>query len=124
MISLIIDYKDYLERMNTHTYEIVDAALRHPNVIVDVWGPGWKGYNKSLPLSVNIKRRQNRVHQMEQSRKSYEASRIEKKGGSWFGTRMEDGEAFGDWIEPEWIFGDEENAECGPIHFDAVLTIS
>lgn len=66
------DYKDYLERMNTHTYELVDAALRHPSIQVDVWGPGWAGYDASLPLSVNVKRRSWRIYRLEKARKEWE----------------------------------------------------
>jgi hypothetical protein len=110
--------------MNTHTYEIVDAALRHPNAIVDVWGPGWKGYDISLPVSVNVKRRQQRIHQLEQSKTEHEIARFSQKGGAWFGTRVDSqGEEVGEWVEPEWIVSDEP-VGCGPVRYDIVLTIS
>lgn len=108
--------------MNTHTYEIVDAALRHPNVIVDVWGPGWKGYDKAIPLSLNLKRRQYRIHQLEKSKEDYELAVSRKKGGGrWFGEQQE--QDVGEWVEPEWTCTDEEN-ECGEVKFDIVWTIS
>jgi len=32
MLMLCLDYVDYLERMNTHTYEIIDGELYlHPD---------------------------------------------------------------------------------------------
>lgn len=43
--------------MNTHTYEIIDAALRHPLVDVDVWGPKWKDWDPELTVAENIRRR-------------------------------------------------------------------
>ena len=112
--------------MNTHTYEIVDAALRHPNVVTDVWGPGWKGYDRSIPLSENIKRRQQRVYQVEKSKLDHQEATIKRKSGNWFGTRMEDkGEEIGEWVQPEWDLDNlNQTTECGPIHFDIVLTIS
>ena len=68
--------------MNSHTYEIVDgeyalllrsltdmvvcaAALRIPHLKVDVWGPGWAGYDRHLSLSTNIRRRQCRLSELE-----------------------------------------------------------
>ena len=65
--------------MNTHTYEIVDAALRHPHVTVDVWGPGWAGYDRSVPLSENVRRRAWRIAQLEESK----AEHSRRKEGWW-----------------------------------------
>lgn len=71
----MIDYEDYLSRMNTHTYEIVDAASRYPDLKVDVWGPEWKGYDSSLPLSENVRRRAWRVQQLEEDKAAWEAQK-------------------------------------------------
>lgn len=71
----LADYEDYLSRMNTHTYEIIDAALRYPQLRVDVWGPGWKGYDSSLALSENVRRRAWRVHQLEEGKTAWEAQK-------------------------------------------------
>lgn len=35
----------------------VDAALAHPRVEVDVWGPGWAKWDDALPLSENLAHR-------------------------------------------------------------------
>ena len=108
--------------MNTHTYEIVDAALRHSNAIVDVWGPGWKGYNSSEPLSVNIKRRQNRIHQIESSEADYAAEAQRRKARGWF-ARTEEAE-MEPWSIPDWAVDQENQHICGEVKFDIVWTIS
>ena len=108
--------------MNTHTYEIVDAALRHPNAIVDVWGPGWKGYNKSEPLSTNIKRRQNRIWQIESSLSDHAAEVARRAEKGWF-PRTEEAE-LPPWSQPEWTVDPAEEQSCGNVRFDIVWTIS
>jgi len=108
--------------MNTHTYEIVDAALRHPNAIVDVWGPGWKGYNKSEPLSINIKRRQNRIHQIESSLADHTVEVERRKVKGWF-ARTEEAE-MQPWSMPAWDIETDEKPTCGPVKFDIAWTIS
>jgi len=114
--------------MNTHTYEIVDAALRHPNAIVDVWGPGWKNYDRSVPLSVNLKRRQKRIQQIERSKAEYEAEKVRRLRKGWY-ARTEQAE-MEPWMQPEWedIDGETtdsgEGDECGDVRFDIVWTIS
>ncbi|EIW71580.1 hypothetical protein TREMEDRAFT_27838 [Tremella mesenterica DSM 1558] len=128
--------------MNTHTYELVDAALRHPNVIVDVWGPKWAGWNSSLPLSANIKRRQRRIAQLETSKRIWESEkqmeeerRKRKDRGWWFGFGdpgrppgiEEEEESQQEWVKPPWITEDEnEEGEqaCGEVVFDIAWTIS
>ncbi|WVQ79250.1 hypothetical protein IAT38_001346 [Cryptococcus sp. DSM 104549] len=100
---MLTDYTDYLERMNTHTYEIVDAALRHPHLIVDVWGPGWAGYDRSIPLSANVRKRAHRLSQLEKSRAAA-------------------GEGNGEWVKPAWR--EEVPEECSDVRFDVVMTIS
>ncbi|WWD04530.1 hypothetical protein V865_002600 [Kwoniella europaea PYCC6329] len=143
----LTDYNDYLERMNTHTYEIVDAALRHPQIIVDVWGPGWEGYDRSIPLSANIRKRAHRIAQLEQSKKDHEEQqnmrKVEreremqlKNKKEWYSRRLEvtrsptdeiaeaveEGEEE-EWSKPAWY---EETPEgCNSdIKFDIVFTVS
>ena len=154
-LIICTDYTDYLERMNTHTYEIVDgelytmclwnithrltpvAALRHPNIITDVWGPGWAGYDRSIPLSVNIRHRQRRVAHLEQSKAQHNAAvakslaRNEKgRRKEWWGWLPSQLSTFtpedtptepmlDDWDETEWVLDD-----CGSLRFDVVWTIS
>ncbi|BEJ14168.1 hypothetical protein CspHIS471_0313420 [Cutaneotrichosporon sp. HIS471] len=142
-ILFLTAYDDYLQRMNTHTYEIVDAALRHPNVIVDVWGPGWAGYDWNVPLSVNVKRRANRIAQLETSRAEHTAAAIRTRQAAarerwasernnWFRmfaqapppvTDMPNEESdFEPWTTPEWI---ERVDECNDaVRYDIVWTIS
>lgn len=127
----LTDYNDYLERMNSHTYEIVDAALRHPQVIVDVWGPGWAGYDWDVPLSVNVKRRANRVAHFEGVRAEYDApvERAGEEGGrewpsmfprSLVSPPSDDGAEAG--TVPAW---DEYVDSCNDrVRYDIVWTIS
>nr|XP_019009410.1 uncharacterized protein I206_06059 [Kwoniella pini CBS 10737]OCF48191.1 hypothetical protein I206_06059 [Kwoniella pini CBS 10737] len=114
----LTDYKDYLERMNTHTYEIVDAALRHPHLIVDVWGPGWEGYDRSIPLSANIRKRAHRIAQLENSKKEFIEKQEMKK------TLAEPHEdEIEEWTKPDWKV--EVMEECNnDVKFDIVFTIS
>lgn len=35
----------------------VEAAMVHPRVEVDVWGPGWEGWDDTLSLSANLEGR-------------------------------------------------------------------
>jgi hypothetical protein len=51
---------------------LILAALRHPNIITDVWGPGWKGWDNGLTISGNAKRRARRIEQIERSKAEYE----------------------------------------------------
>ncbi|WVQ95996.1 hypothetical protein IAU59_003096 [Kwoniella sp. CBS 9459] len=143
----LTDYKDYLERMNTHTYEIVDAALRHPQIIVDVWGPGWAGYDRSIPLSANIRKRAHRLAQLEASQADYETQRSikqqEREESRKSAERKErmsrrlevtrspieksdmevEEESVDQWIRPQWQEGVPE--ECNmDVKFDVVLTVS
>lgn len=72
---LALDYRDYLDRMNTHTYEIVDSLLRHPLVSkVDVWGPGWNGWDNDIDIGENVRRRMWRVWQLENTSDGQEAN--------------------------------------------------
>ncbi|KAL1413682.1 hypothetical protein Q8F55_001461 [Vanrija albida] len=103
-VLFLTSYDDYLERMNTHTYEIVDAAIRHPNVIVDVWGPGWSGYDWNVTLSVNVKRRANRVADIELHKEVHEknadAAAQEYRREQWATNRKEWARKFLDVTRP------------------------
>ncbi|WWD20263.1 hypothetical protein CI109_104739 [Kwoniella shandongensis] len=145
-MMFLTDYNDYLERMNTHTYEIVDAALRHPHLIVDVWGPGWAGYDRSIPLSANIRKRAHRIAQLESSKADFEKIQREqadekekerkwREKREWLSRTFEvtrapvrgDEVVMGEeeeerWARPEW--NEEVPEECSEVRFDVVLTIS
>lgn len=56
-VLFLTDFHDYLERMNTNTYEIIDAAIRHPQIDIDIWGPYWSGWDPTVPVSENVRRR-------------------------------------------------------------------
>lgn len=51
--------------MNTHTPELISAAYDHPYVETDVWGPGWKGWSKTLSISENLRNRRRKDGQGE-----------------------------------------------------------
>lgn len=119
------------------------AALRHENVIVDVWGPGWAGYDWDVPLSTNVKRRANRVASLEASlvehqemirigKEEKERQARERLARSWyqtlFGSSQDEEEeepeddAPPPFVQPPWTSFHEE---CSPaVRFDAVWTIS
>ncbi|KAK4686530.1 hypothetical protein P7C73_g3598, partial [Tremellales sp. Uapishka_1] len=120
--------------MNTHTYEIIDAAFRHPHITVDVWGPSWAGYNRSIPLSENVRRRAHRIAQLERSKEQWELEKwqkneereaiIEKERRRWWSSSKVDVPPLGDsdWVAPEW--DDTLDAACGPVQFEIVWTFS
>lgn len=92
---------------------------------MDVWGPGWAGYDWDVPLSTNVKRRANRVAALEASREEMEEKAYYDHLGR---TKLsEDGAA--DATEPErafvpptWTaFDDSCSSE---VRYDVVLTIS
>jgi len=112
-------------------------------VITDVWGPNWAGYNRSIPLSANVKRRANRISQLEASQSRHAARQISKRREwegrrrkrSWRrlifapGSEKQDGdeeEVFEEeeWERPEWALKEDEEDECGDVGFDIVWTIS
>ncbi|KAL7414198.1 hypothetical protein BDY24DRAFT_414418 [Mrakia frigida] len=64
-VLFLVDFKDYLTRMNTHTPELISAAYDHPYVETDVWGPGWKGWSKTLSISENLRNRRRKDGQGE-----------------------------------------------------------
>ncbi len=57
----------------------IAAALRHPGVQADVWGPGWAGYDPLLSLSVNVRRRQHRLVQLERSKREFMEKREKER---------------------------------------------
>lgn len=147
------DYHDYLERMNTHTYELIDAALRHPHLTVDVWGPHWAGYDPTLPVSTNLKRRAWRVYRLEQAKREWtEAVRLyeldvaerekrveEKRWWSWADIRhrpvqkveqvaMEADDERpvgpGEWVQPVWEVKDGDGECHESLKWDVAWTIS
>lgn len=147
--------------MNTHTYEIVDgkvmtlpksiiaeisiAALRHRHLQADVWGPGWAGYDITLPLSVNVRRRQHRLAQLERSQRDFERRVTEKseaarkerervikwrKRRKWWSVWAVRGRptehtqvdvAPEQWVKPDW---EMQWDGCSDLRFDIVWTIS
>lgn len=95
--------------MNTHTYEIVDAALRHPLVDVDVWGPKWKHWDPSLSVAENVRRR------------SW-ASEVSDESGLAESTR-DDADPDSKLVAAgDWMTGAMEGCPARP--FDMVFTIS
>ena len=103
LLTLIPDYHDYLERMNTHTYEIVDSALRHPLIEdVDVWGPGWSGWHPDLDIGENVRRRMWRIAELERdvadrSRAEEEAASDEAKETRGTGIQRDEDDWAGVW---------------------------
>ena len=114
--------------------------MRHPNTIVDVWGPGWAGWDRTLPLSVNVRRRAHRIAQLEASKRDWEEDQRRAELGrgkqakrEWWSTfaettrapnappRMEEAEQ-AVWEKPEW--STEDVQECSSTTFDLVWTIS
>lgn len=136
--------------MNTHTYEIVDSAFRHPLIArVDVWGPGWNGWDPDLDLGENVRRRMWRVSELdrvadERERKTRRAEQGQQVVGkqreedNWAGmwkasdehthleesnaeeTTVEDGVKMGSWLE---AIGSVPEG-CPAQGFDLVWTIS
>lgn len=121
-----------------HRTETVTAALRHPYIITDVWGPGWKGYDPDLTLSVNVQRRARRIEQLERSEADYEKrirldakrrAKEVKRRAKWAKWTLglvdlglsEDVEVE-PWQAPDWELQYEEG--CGPVKWEAVWTIS
>ena len=112
--------------------------MRHPLIITDVWGPGWKGYNPDLTLSVNVQRRARRIEHLERSRAEHEkrlrrdakrrAKEIKRraKWAKWtlglVDIVLEDEIEVGPWTPPDWEAEYEEG--CGPVKWEAVWTIS
>jgi hypothetical protein len=40
--------------MNTATAELISAALAHPFIETDVWGPNWAGWTAERTISQNL----------------------------------------------------------------------
>lgn len=109
-------------------------------MIVDVWGPGWAGYDWAVPLSVNIKRRANRIAELEASEAEHNQTiqtqrrehaqakaKWRRRKDSWWGRFLahEDepaGVPEDAWVKPAW---DTFNDNCNPqVQFDFAWTIS
>ncbi|ORX35459.1 hypothetical protein BD324DRAFT_632928 [Kockovaella imperatae] len=121
----LTDYKDYLERMNSHTYEIVDAALRIPYLKVDVWGPGWAGYNRSLSVAANVRRRQCRLQQQALSKAKRMVDQVPLAAGQALSRYAREEERDTDTAIDE-LMSESEDLDCGCTDksFDVVWTIS
>jgi len=114
------------------------AALRHPNIITDVWGPGWKGWDNGLTISGNSACRARRIEQLERSKAEYEEQlrlralarqKEVEKSQAWAKwtlgmSRMVLPEEtdYPLWQEPQWSEQYEEG--CGPVKWEIVWTIS
>lgn len=115
------------------------AAIRHPNVIVDVWGPGWSGYDWNVTLSTNVKRRANRLADIELHKevhgKNAEAARKEYLRDQWANNRKEWARRFLDvtrapepsdyqvpFQAPSWEHFDDECSST--VAYDIVWTFS
>jgi hypothetical protein len=121
-----------------HGTTLILAALRHPNIITDVWGPGWKGWDNGLTISGNAKRRARRIEQIERSKAEYEEQQrlraqarqreVERKQAwaKWtLGmSRMVLPEEieYPPWQLPQWL--DDYDEGCGPVKWEIVWTIS
>ena len=130
-------YTSFRQWGNRNAYTLV-AALRHPNIITDVWGPGWKGYESDLTLSVNVQRRARRIEQLERSKAVYEKRKRQearkrakeaKRRAKWAKwtlglVKLVEPEEVqvGPWQAPDWQLDYEEG--CGPVKWEAVWTIS
>ncbi|KAJ9095307.1 hypothetical protein QFC21_005673 [Naganishia friedmannii] len=127
------DYHDYLERMNTHTYEIVDAAIRHPDISrLDVWGPKWRYWDPTVALSENMRRRMWWLDELEKRSSQLQAVLKRNRTAT---DRMVDA-AEGNQIRAEdlmsrgemdawWLAVKEQGStSCPPKGFDLVWTIS
>jgi hypothetical protein len=114
--------------MNTHTYEIIDAAIRHSHVSrLDVWGPKWRYWDPEAPLSENMRRRMWWIDELESRRRSRE-DELRTSGNE---TQVEHGnqlvaedlmtrEEMDDW----WFAARETVEGCPAQVFDLVWTIS
>lgn len=96
------------------------AALRHPDLEVDVWGPGWSGYDPQAALSVNIKRRQNRLAQLERVKSAQEGT----KRGSETSSQVAGQQSMEKSEDERLLPWDENEERCGYVRFDLVWTIS
>lgn len=88
--------------MNTHTYEIVDSALRHPLISrVDVWGPGWNGWDPEVNIGENVRRRMWRVSEIDKVTKGKDTDERRARAGEQVVGRQREGD---DWsgIWKDW----------------------
>lgn len=112
--------------------------MRHPGIVTDVWGPGWKGYDPELSLSANVQRRAGRIEQLERSEEQHEAGiqhrmaqrakdiRRKERWAKWtlgaVQLDVQEDEAHEPWSAPGWL--DEYPEDCGPVKWEVVWTIS
>ncbi|CDZ97942.1 hypothetical protein [Phaffia rhodozyma] len=78
-VLALIDFQDYITRMNTHTPELISAALAHPDLETDAWGPGWKGWDSSLMLSENLAKRRLLIERSDTAIPSHMEHAVQKR---------------------------------------------
>lgn len=114
--------------MNTHTYEIIDAAIRHPHVArLDVWGPKWRYWDPDAPLSENMRRRMWWIDELE-TRKRIVEERLRMMGNvtqsveanQLVAEELMSREEMDAW----WAAAKDKVEGCPAQRFDVVLTIS
>lgn len=130
LLASDIDYHDYLERMNTHTYEIVDAAIRHPDISrLDVWGPKWRYWDPTVALSENVRRRMWWLDELEKRSLLLQPPQGRKSGtaaDSVDGNQIRAEELMTrEEMDAWWLAVKDGRSElCPPKGFDLVWTIS
>lgn len=116
--------------MNTHTYEIIDAAIRHPHIaLLDVWGPKWRYWDPNVALSVNMQRRMWWIRELEGRRARRDEERgtvgrdeMEGRGNQLRAEELMSREEMDAWWED--AAREEVVAGCPLEGFDVVWTIS
>lgn len=118
--------------------DLTIAAIRHPNLVTDVWGPGWKGWNNDYTMSVNVQRRARRIEQLERSKTDH-AEQVRRhalarekalaRQAAWakwtfglIGDYLPDLGEVGAWKEPDWL--EDYGQDCGSVRWEVVWTIS
>jgi hypothetical protein len=104
--------------MNTHTYELVDSALRHPLISrVDVWGPEWNGWDPEVDIGENVRRRMWRINEIdkvvERKKREGRKARSRSRAGEQVGGRQrEEDDWAGIWKDrDEQVRMEEQDAE-------------
>jgi hypothetical protein len=110
--------------MNTQTYELIDAAIRHPHVsLLDVWGPKWRYWDPSVAVSENMRRRMWWIRELEERRARSEED--EGWNGLREGKQMRAEELMSrEEMDGWWDAAKEDVKGCPAEGFDVVWTIS
>mmetsp|Transcript_24596 Transcript_24596/g.40493 ORF Transcript_24596/g.40493 Transcript_24596/m.40493 type:complete len:503 (-) Transcript_24596:219-1727(-) len=53
-ILFLNTFADFVERLDRFFYDMVDSAVRHPQLKVYLWGPGYPGFDGSLNATENV----------------------------------------------------------------------